>query len=32
VGNRDSIKWRQWWGCLMVVYLMAFKGGSDGLR
>ncbi len=30
VGNRDSVKWRRWWGCLMVVYLMAFKGGSDG--
>jgi hypothetical protein len=32
VGNRDSVKWRRWQGCLMVMYLMAFKGGSDGLR
>jgi hypothetical protein len=31
VGNRGSIKWRWWRGHLMVVYLMAFKGGSDGL-
>ena len=31
VGNRGSIKWRWWWGHLMVVYLVAFKGGSDGL-
>ncbi len=32
VGNRDGVKWRRWWGHLMVVYLMAFKGGRDGLQ